>query len=42
LFGCVTHTIIIHQQSLELRIYSKASNEDFSGNCRLQPLQVTK
>lgn len=42
LFGWFTHVISIHQQSVELPIYSNASNEDFSGNCRLQPLQVTK
>ncbi len=42
LFWCFTHRISIHQQSLGLQIYSKASSDDFSGNCRLQPLQVTK
>ena len=41
LFWIVTHSFSIHQGMLWL-IYSNASSEDFSGNCRLQPLQVTK
>lgn len=42
LFGLVSHKLSIHQQRLGLWIYSKASSDDFSGNCRLQFWQVTK
>lgn len=42
LFWIVTHTSSIHQRRALWRTYSNASSDDFSGNCRLQPLQVTK
>lgn len=42
LFWIVTHTSSIHQQGVLWLTYSNASSDDFSGNCRLQPLQVTK
>lgn len=42
LFWIVTHSSSIHQQGVLWLTYSNASSDDFSGNCRLQPLQVTK
>ena len=37
LFGCVSHMSTIHEDRWGVLIYSNASNDDFSGNCRLQP-----
>jgi hypothetical protein len=42
LFLTIAHSFSIHQQGVLWLTYSNASSDDFSGNCRLQPLQVTK
>ena len=42
LFLIIAHSFSIHQQGVLWLTYSNASSDDFSGNCRLQPLQVTK
>lgn len=42
LFGCVSHRVTIHQGHWGVLSYSNASSDDFSGNCRLHPRQVTK
>ncbi len=42
LFWLVVHAQSIHCCGGEKGIYSKASSEERSGNCRLQPKQVTK
>lgn len=42
LFRRVIHAISIHHMCGGMLIYSNASMEERSGNCRLQPWQVTK
>jgi hypothetical protein len=42
LFGCVGHGVSIHWYGCDVLSYSKASSDDFSGNCRWHVWHVTK